>query len=193
MTKSDTPSISSHYNSPTNNSPNHTSSNTKCTTSSLTQMQKTPIAISQNTTTITSPPIQSTKSDNDERDTVTDISERCLSIISKLKTLSYRRRKNTLLSHGYQKIKTISPTLQGQVFIAQKTRSHKDSLLVYGYIHQIISDRQSIDPISVINICYNYMTPHNVVIKTAAKTLYENRMNEDIVKEANLMSMFMKN
>eukprot|EP01083_Nonionella_stella_P119742 358208_1 len=32
---------------------------------------------------------------------------------------------------GYKRIKTIAPTLQGKVFIASKTSSHCDSLLVF--------------------------------------------------------------
>eukprot|EP01084_Bolivina_argentea_P042013 77547_1 len=54
---------------------------------------------------------------------------------------------------GYKRIKTLAPTLQGKVFIASKTSSHCDSLLVFGYIRQLCQDKEITN---IFNICYNY-------------------------------------
>ena len=111
-------------------------------------------------------------------------------------------KQDTLSIHGYKKEEKLSPTLQGEVFIASSI--YRDYLLISGYIRLIYIDDIYIHQ-TITNICFKYMESFkDYVIKRANKSLHHKRLSitengekndcsEDIVKEANLMKMFSSN
>jgi len=109
--------------------------------------------------------------------------------------------KDALAIRGYRKKRKLAPTLQGEAFVAAKTPSHPDYLLICGYVARHY-DAMSVNQ-SIYHILCSYYNDQEVVIKTAKKSLhfagvtikdgYRYKVKENIVKEAGLMELFTYN
>ena len=105
----------------------------------------------------------------------------------------------TLLKYGYQPQNIIATIQQGDVFVAAKTATHRESLLVYGFLRELITAtmEQHLRADSVCDLCCAFLQfAQTVVVKRADKATYQRtrkRVREDICKEAKLMRMFMLN
>ena len=117
---------------------------------------------------------------------------------------SMTKRKDILAMHGYTKQNiTIAPTLQGSAFVARRDTKDREILLIHGFIRTLSSNHIHLSLFIDIctDVCHNYVGKSpiiDVVIKSSNKTLYRqgyalNRefVNDDIVKEAQLMKLFM--
>ena len=82
-----------------------------------------------------------------------------------------RKPKDTLSARGYLKKQKIATTLQGEVFIASKTTSHLEYLLMAGYIRELFGDEYQIDYNIICHTLWIYYC-QDIVIKTANKSLY---------------------